>query len=238
MARYKPEHKKETRSKVVDGALDHFRQAGIDSTSIDTVMRGLGLTVGGFYRHFGSKSELLAEAVAKGVEQSTTFIRSVPVPADGRPWFAAVAERYLSAPHRDNIARGCALAALGPEIARSDPEVRAACEAGLQRLRDVAREHLGARADEELTNLWALVALNMGGLILSRMVADPNTANEILRSCREGVTSLASSLSDSGPARPQVSAKCPTSSRPPGSESRAPAPGRPAPRRSRRGNGR
>jgi AcrR family transcriptional regulator len=190
MARYKPEHKDETRRKVVASALDGFRQAGVGSTSIDTVMRSLGLTVGGFYRHFGSKTDLLVEAVAKGVEQSIAFLRSVPVPADGRPWFEAVAERYLSYPHRDDIARGCVLAAIGPEIARSDAEVRAACEAGLERLRNAAREHLGANADKELERFWALLALSMGGLVLSRMVANESTAKDILRSCREGVGAI------------------------------------------------
>jgi AcrR family transcriptional regulator len=193
MARYKPEHKAATRRKVVEGALDRFRQSGVDSTSLDEIMKGLGLTVGGFYRHFGSKTDLLKEAVDRGVEQSIAFIRSVPVPDDGRGWFAAVAERYLSSPHRDNIARGCALAALGPEIARADPEVRAACEAGLQRLREAAREFRGEKGLEELDRFWALIALSMGGLVLSRMVADARTAKEILKSCRESVALLADS---------------------------------------------
>jgi TetR/AcrR family transcriptional repressor of nem operon len=192
MARYRPEHKAATRRKVVEGALDHFRGSGVDSTSLDEIMKGLGLTVGGFYRHFGSKSDLLKEAVDRGVEQSIAFIRSVPVPADGRGWFEAVAERYLSSPHRDNIARGCALAALGPEIARADPEVRAACEAGLRRLQDAAREHLGALASDHLAQFWAFTALSMGGLVLSRMVADAKTAEEILKSCREAVAWLGS----------------------------------------------
>lgn len=201
MARYKPEHKERTRRKVVESALDQFRSSGIDSTSIDAVMKGLGLTVGGFYRHFDSKSDLLAEAVAKGVEQSLAFIRSVPVPDDGRPWFEAVAARYLSSPHRDNIARGCALAALGPEIARGDERVRAACEAGLRRLREATREHVGPGLAGEADDYWALIALCMGGLVLSRMVADPATADEILRSCRKGVRAI------SGPQRAARSRK-------------------------------
>ena len=140
---------------------------------------------------------MLKAAVDRGVEQSIAFSRSVPVPDDGRAWYEVVAERYLSGPHRDNIAGGCALAALGPEIARADPEVRAACEAGLQRLKEAAREHLGAKAPEELDRFWALIALSMGGLVLSRMVADRRTAEEILTSCRESVALLV----DSSPTR-------------------------------------
>jgi AcrR family transcriptional regulator len=191
MARYKPEHKAGTRRKVVESALDHFRGAGIDSTSLDAVMKGLGMTVGGFYRHFGSKADLLAQTVGRGAEKSIAFIRSVPVPEDGEPWFEDVARRYLSCPHRDNIARGCALAALGPEIARADERVRAACEAGLRRLREAAHEHLGDRAPAELERFWALIALNMGGLVLSRMVANSATAEDVLRSCRDAVAALA-----------------------------------------------
>jgi TetR/AcrR family transcriptional regulator, transcriptional repressor for nem operon len=193
MARYKPDHKAATRRKVVDAALDTFRKGGVESTSIAAVMQELGLTVGGFYRHFESKSTLLVEAVKQGIDQSIAFIRAVPVPADGKSWSEAVAERYLSSPHRENIAQGCALAALGPEIARADEDVRAACEAGLRRLQEAAREHLGATAPKELNRFWALIALNLGGLILSRMVADANTAEEILRTCRNGAKSLVKS---------------------------------------------
>jgi TetR/AcrR family transcriptional repressor of nem operon len=194
MARYKPEHKEATRRKLVDGALNQFREAGIDSTSIDSVMKSLGLTVGGFYRHFESKSDLLAEAVAKGVDQSIAFLRSVPVPEDSREWYAALAERYLSTAHRENLARGCALAALGPEIARAEPSVREKCEAGFRRLREVAREQLG-KTDTEIDHFWAFLALNLGGLILSRMVSDPNLAEEILTDCREAAQDLASASS-------------------------------------------
>jgi TetR/AcrR family transcriptional repressor of nem operon len=199
MARYRPEHKAGTRRKVVDAALDSFREAGAGPTSIATVMEGLGLTVGGFYRHFESKSDLLAEAVTRGVDQSIAFIRSVPVPEDGRSWSEVVAERYLSFPHRANIARGCALAALGPEIARADEQVRVACEAGLLRLRAAAREHLGPGAELELSRFWVLIALNLGGLVLSRMVADPRTAEDILEACREGAQSLVNPSAPQGP---------------------------------------
>jgi TetR/AcrR family transcriptional repressor of nem operon len=199
MARYKPGHKAGTRRKVVDAALDSFREAGAGPTSIATVMQGLGLTVGGFYRHFGSKEELLVEAVTKGVDQSITFLRSVPVPQDGRSWSEAVAERYLSSPHRANIARGCALAALGPEIARADERVRVACEFGLRRMQAAVREHLGPRAEGELSQFWALIALNLGGIVLSRMVADPRTAEDILEACRDGARSLVNPSVRQGP---------------------------------------
>jgi TetR/AcrR family transcriptional repressor of nem operon len=191
MARYKPEHKAQTRRNIVDTAINHFRGGGVDATSIDDVMKELGLTVGGFYRHFGSKSDLLAEAVAQGVEQSVAFIRSVPEPSDGRSWHEAAAALYLTCPHRENIARGCLLAALGPEIGRADEKVRAACEAGLLRVREETRARLGPTAAGEPDRFWAFLALCMGGLVLSRMVADPKTAEDILRSCRQGAGSLA-----------------------------------------------
>ncbi len=193
MPRYRPDHKAQTRRKIVGAALDRFRGEGVESTSIDTVMKELGLTVGGFYRHFDSKSELLAEAVRQGVEQSLAFLRSVPEPAEGKSWFETAAERYLTSPHRENIARGCLLAALGPEIARADEGVRAACEEGLRRLRDEARERFGQGSAGDLDRFWAFIALSMGGLVLSRMVADPATAEDILRSCRENAGRLGSS---------------------------------------------
>ncbi len=114
----------------------------------------------------------------------------MPEPADGRSWHEAAAALHLTCPHRENIARGCPLAALGPEIARADEKVRAACEAGLLRVREEARARLGATAAGEPDRSRAFMALCMGGLVLSRMVADPKTAEAILRSCRGGASGL------------------------------------------------
>ena len=75
MARYQPEHKAKTRQKLVESAVTAFRRNGVDSVGLKEIMRELGLTVGGFYRHFDSKTELVQSAVALGLAQSIERMR-------------------------------------------------------------------------------------------------------------------------------------------------------------------
>jgi len=198
MARYKPEHKAQTRQKLVESAVTAFRRNGVDSAGLKQIMQELGLTVGGFYRHFGSKTELVQSAVALGLAQSIKRMRQVSSSGvtdehssdDGR-WIERFAAGYLSESHRLSIADGCVLAALGSEIARGDDEVKAVCEAGLQQVHAELKRKLPAGTDELDERLWGLMALEVGGLLLSRMVASEKTAGEILESCRRTVTTLA-----------------------------------------------
>ena len=53
----------ETRRRILEVASRLFRSRGIASVSVADVMGELGLTVGGFYRHFASKDALVAEAI-------------------------------------------------------------------------------------------------------------------------------------------------------------------------------
>ena len=119
MARYQPEHKAKTRQKLVESAVTAFRRNGIDSAGLKEIMRELGLTVGGFYRHFESKSELVQSALTLGFAQSIERMcqASGGQPGDQRATndgqsIERFAAGYLSETHRRSIAQGCVLAAL------------------------------------------------------------------------------------------------------------------------------
>src|SRR5262245_55975207 len=103
----------ETRRRIVRAAARRFREQGIAATGLADLMEAAGLTHGGFYKHFSSKDQLVAEATAEAL--GTLLEEMAALPTVG----AAVAA-YLSPRHRDNPASGCPLAALGGELARSD----------------------------------------------------------------------------------------------------------------------
>src|SRR5262249_60538016 len=127
--RYSPEHKARTREKIVKDACRCFREQGIKGVSIADLMEAMGLTHGGFYSHFASKDALVAEATTKLLEHSQQYLETWgKVPAGKRP-LDVIVDNYLSKGHRDNPAAGCPLPILGPEIARSGPEVRSALTA-------------------------------------------------------------------------------------------------------------
>jgi AcrR family transcriptional regulator len=192
MVRYQPQHKEATRRRLVDSAVTVFRRDGVDTAALADIMRELGLTVGGFYRHFPSKSALLQSALARGLEQSLEHMRQKPGEG-GLESIERFSRLYLSAAHRQSVADGCVLAALGSDIVRGDADVKAACETGLQRVHAELLRRLPEGAVELADQVWALLAMEVGGLLLSRMVADERLAEEILSSCRKTVTALLAS---------------------------------------------
>jgi len=106
------------RQQVIDGAATLLRERGVAGVNVGQLMAEAGLTHGGFYRHFGSKDELVALALEKAL-------------ADQRDWATGQTEQelidfYLSPEHRDDPGHGCTMGALGSEIARADESARAA----------------------------------------------------------------------------------------------------------------
>src|SRR6478672_366385 len=119
---------KETAAKherIVKEASRLFRERGFENVTVGEVMKAAGLTHGAFYAHFGSKQELQEAAVAYGQSLSAGRARNHGVTKKGR---RAYTDRYLSAWHRDNPGDGCTMAALGQEVARSTPELKAGFE--------------------------------------------------------------------------------------------------------------
>src|SRR5881398_497405 len=131
--RYDPQHKSQTRDRIVRNAARKLRAEGLSGPGVASVMKASGLTVGGFYKHFRSKDELLADAVAQAFSDSEKLYSSVQtVPREDR-WKELV-RLYLSSGHCDDPDTGCPVAALAPEIARAKLTVR-------KRVSGVIKEH-------------------------------------------------------------------------------------------------
>jgi TetR/AcrR family transcriptional regulator, transcriptional repressor for nem operon len=170
---------KETAAKherIVKEASRLFRERGFENVSVGEVMKAAGLTHGAFYAHFGSKQELEEAAVAYGQALSAGRARSRGATKKGRQVYA---ERYLSTEHRDHPGDGCTMAALGQEIARSTPEVKAAFEHGLE-------EILAAGGAERKEAIFQTAAL-LGGVVLARAVKSEQFSDEILRAVRQKI---------------------------------------------------
>src|SRR5437763_4875201 len=121
--RYEPEHKTRTRDRIVRNSARKLRAEGLSGPDVAGIMKASGLTVGGFYKHFKSKDELLAEAIAQAFSDSEKLYSSVQtMPREDR-WKELV-RLYLSPDHCDHPDIGCPVAALAPEIARAKLSVR------------------------------------------------------------------------------------------------------------------
>lgn len=160
--------------RIVKEASKLFRERGFGNVTVAEIMKAAGLTHGAFYAHFDSKEELEKAAITYGQELSAARARSHGATRKGR---RAYADRYLGPRHRDNPGEGCSMAALGPEVARSTPKLKAAFERGLE---DILSAHGGDRKQ----TIFETAAL-LGGVVLARAVQDSELSDEILESVRQ-----------------------------------------------------
>lgn len=170
--RYPAEETAAKHERIVKEASRLFRERGFENVSVAEVMKAAGLTHGAFYAHFRSKEELQAAAIAYGQRVSLERLQRSNKKSKG-----SYADRYLSTSHRDNPGDGCTMAALGSDVARSAPELKAAFEQGLE-------EILSAEGADRKEAMFRAAAM-IGGLVLARAVHDLVLSNEILRSVRQ-----------------------------------------------------
>src|SRR6266704_6716657 len=125
----------QNRERIIEVAARLFRERGFDGIGVADLMKSAGLTHGGFYGHFASKEDLMAQACARALEGSLEVLHQV-AEHGGRNALSAIASAYLSPAHRDRPGEGCALAALGAEAVRHGAPVRGAFTHGLRALID------------------------------------------------------------------------------------------------------
>jgi TetR/AcrR family transcriptional regulator, transcriptional repressor for nem operon len=183
--RYSLEHKARNHEKILSMAARSIREHGGDSSGIGTVMKKVGLTKGGFYRHFRSKDDLFVEAVARACDEMGRGMLEVAKSAPEGQALRAIIERYLSTPHANSPGMGCVFAALGPEIARKPLSVRKQIEA----LREAYRERLlpfvpGQTREEKLKKFQLLFPSMAGVLTGVRMILSSQEREEMLKEAR------------------------------------------------------
>jgi len=170
----------ENRARILREASRLFRERGLDGVGVDALAEAAGLTHGGLYSRFGSKERLAAEALADALARSADVLMPPGAEADPPAALQALVRRYLSHRHRDMPGGGCALAALGSEVPRQAPALRAAFTVGLKDFSGRLAPLLGGEEDAALDMLASLV----GALVLARAVDDPALSDRILGATR------------------------------------------------------
>jgi TetR/AcrR family transcriptional regulator, transcriptional repressor for nem operon len=179
MTRYADGHKERTRRAIVDVATSTIRSEGIDGARVTDVMREAGLTHGGFYTHFASKGDLVAEACGAGVVAARESVVAVASRATPEARVRAVLDAYLTGARRD--AAGCTLATLGGEIARQPRKVRVRFTRELAAsLEAIAPLMDGMDEERRVDQVLTMVASMVGAMMLSRAVSDRALSDRIL----------------------------------------------------------
>ena len=183
--RYSREHKAQNHEKILFVAARSFREHGGDTSGIGTVMKKVGLTKGGFYRHFKSKDDLFVEAVARALDETGRGMVDVAKSAPEGQALRAIIERYLSAGHANSPGTGCVRAALGPELARKPVAVRRRIEALLQAYRERILPFMpGQTREEKLAKIRLLFPSMAGVLMMARVISEPQRREQILMEAR------------------------------------------------------
>ncbi len=191
------------RQRLLDIASRRFRERGFDAVSVAEVMREAGLTHGGFYGHFASKEALAAEAATHALLQ-TAARWTATLENRGMEGLERLVDAYLSRRHLDAAGSGCAVATLGPEMARQEAPVRAAFAAGLEQLIDALAGFMpGADAAERRSRALPLMAQMVGAIVLARAFGGGVQATEILESVRKAIAIAAAA--ETRPANPAES---------------------------------
>ncbi len=171
----------ENRERIVDTASRLFREKGFDGVGVDAIMNGAGLTHGGFYGHFGSKDDLAAEAIARALERSDEKQSRYANLTD-------LVSEYLSERHCADRANGCAIAALGADMARRRDGVRRGLTKHVRGQLDRFTHLLGnGPAERRRKRAIATLAGMIGALTLARGVDDPALSKEILAVARDAL---------------------------------------------------
>lgn len=175
------EQKRENHDRIVAVASMLFRERGYDGVGVVDIMEHAGLTHGGFYNHFRSKEDLIAQATSKGMDETAELYADLDV--------LKGIDRYISRAHRDGRGTGCTAAALACEAPRQSPETRSTFAAGIEALvgglaADMARD--GVSRPGTRAQAISILAQAVGAIVLSRACPDDSLlADEILEACRD-----------------------------------------------------
>ncbi|MBX5156964.1 MULTISPECIES: TetR/AcrR family transcriptional regulator [unclassified Rhizobium] len=178
------------RETVIDVASRLFREHGFDGIGLKDLMKGAGLTQGGFYKQFESKDDLVALASGRAMESA---VRRWSRVAAGSPNpLEAVVDLYLSPGHREEKGDGCPLAALGADAARQSEEVRApfqnGIEAHLQILDELIPASDGAKPYDKA---MVILSLMVGAVTISRVMTDQGMSERVLETATDAVKRIA-----------------------------------------------
>ena len=176
--------KAKTHDRVVRMAAARFREVGVDGIGVAELMKEAGLTHGGFYRHFASREELVAEAVECALHEGAGAVTRA-AGANNSP-LAALVDGYLSTAHRDGLASSCAVATMASDVARSNDRARAAYTEQVRAYLDLLGKLIACdRPKSRHKKAIAALCTLAGAVAIARAVNDEKLSRKILKSAAE-----------------------------------------------------
>jgi len=184
--RYRPEHKAEIHQRIVKDASRRVRAEGLNGAAVAAVMGDTGLTHGGFYKHFGSKDELLLESLREAFRDIADNLARAAEQSRSAPAWKAIVKTYLSLEYCDHVERGCPLTALAPEMARGDMAMKGHIFAELVKYKDRMVPFMpGRRTSDKEQAFFVIFSTMIGAVEIARMLPNRAAQEKVLASTRE-----------------------------------------------------
>nr|WP_145160124.1 TetR/AcrR family transcriptional regulator [Paenibacillus terrae] len=183
---YPEGHKLKVRGRIIESAAKAIRASGVRDISVPFIMKGAGLTHGGFYSHFDNKEQLVAETCRFAISETIALLQKAADQEKEAPKIHAVIHYYLSPQHRDQTEVGCILPALSSEVSRMSEEVRQVFTEELQYMIDFISD----LAEVDPLTGQALLSLMVGTIVLARSVSDAELSDSLLSTGRQHAKDL------------------------------------------------
>jgi TetR/AcrR family transcriptional repressor of nem operon len=184
---YPAGHSREVRKKIVQSARRLFNRHGFDGVSLKQIMAGVGLTHGGFYSYFASKSELYVEVLGcffTDPEWKSCW-EGVEVDLSSGDVGPQVVRAYLSRQHFEDVENSCPMTALPTDVARSSVSTKRAFETVFKAMVSVLERSTAGKDAPRREQAQAIAALCVGGMVVARAMADRSYADELRDACMD-----------------------------------------------------
>jgi TetR/AcrR family transcriptional repressor of nem operon len=181
--RYQPDHKVKVHRKILKDAARRVRAEGITGAAVSSVMRDSGLTHGGFYKHFGSKGELLTKSLSEAFREVADHLTQAAEKSPPATAWKAIVKAYLSPEHCNHAERGCPLAALAPELARATHAMKAPIRGELIKYKNRMLPFMpGRRVADKERAFFAIFSTMIGAVAIARILPDQAARARLLAS--------------------------------------------------------
>jgi len=182
---YPAGHRTAVKEKIIDSARRLFNRHGFDNVSVSQIMAGAGLTHGGFYSYFKSKSDLYAEVLDcfftnpnwKNCWEGIKVDRLSPDVG------AQVVRAYLSRQHYESVEDSCPMVALPSDVTRSSKTVKRTFETVFQAMVRALEHSMPQNGRSRHITAQATAAMCVGGMIVARAMADRGLADQLRDDC-------------------------------------------------------
>jgi len=182
---YPAGHSAEVKGKIIESARRLFNRHGFDNVSLDQIMSGAGLTRGGFYNHFNSKSDLYTEVLGCFFTDPTWKNQwdGVEIDMTSESLAPQVVRAYLSRQHFENVENSCPMVALPTDVTRSSQAARSAFENVFHAMVGLLERDVVASRSDSHNRAQAIAALCIGGMIVARAMSSRAAADDLRGGC-------------------------------------------------------